>query len=378
MSAKKSMVKPVLVAVLVLVLVLVGLGGIKGGQIGFMISEGKKFVPPPEAITSTLVQRQDWASLFEATGTVEADEGITLVAEVQGKVKRVAFKSGEWVKAGEVILEQESSNEEAQLSAAVARLRLATAQYERLAELKNKNTVSQSELDAARQQKESSQGDVDNLKATLQKKSVRAPFDGRLGIRQVDLGQDLPAGTAIVSLQATNRVRVNFPVPQMWLAKMSKGLPVTVRLDNGTADVLQAKITALGADINPVTRNAVVQTSLENSKNKLIPGMAVRVAVTLADARPVLTLPATAIIFAPYGDTVYVIEPGEAAGSLKARQQFVKLGESRGDFVEILEGLTEGQKVAAAGGFKLFNGQAVVESSSKSPEFKLAPTPSDT
>lgn len=378
MNTAKSPVKSIVLALLALLIIIAIIGGIKGGQIGFMVEQGKSFVPPPESISSVPAEIQSWPNSFTATATVEADEGITVVAEVQGKVKRIAFKSGERVKAGDIILEQESGNEEAQLSAANARLRLAQTNYERLEQLKAKNTVSQSELDTARQQKESAQGDMDNLKTTLQKKVVRAPFDGRLGIRQIDLGQDLPAGAPIVSLQATNRVRVNFPVPQHWLVKVTKGLPIAIELGNGSSDILHTQVSAIGAEINPVTRNATVQAALENEKNQLIPGMAVKVEVTLSDPRPVLAVPVTAIIFAPYGDTVYVIEPGEQAGSLKARQQFVRLGASRGDFVEILDGLKAGQKVAAAGGFKLFNGQAVVESPVKPPEFKLDPKPSDT
>lgn len=378
MNTAKPPVKSILIALVVLLVVIGVIAGIKGGQIGFMIDQGKKFVPPPESVTSAAVEMQNWPNSYSATGTVEADEGITVVAEVQGKVKRIAFKSGERVKAGDIILEQESGNEEAQLSAASARLRLATANFERLAELKTKNTISQSELDLARQQKESAQGDVDNLKTTLQKKVMRAPFDGRLGIRQVDLGQDLAVGAAIVSLQATNRVRVNFPVPQGWLSKMSKGLTVTVALGNGVADKLSTQVTAIGAEINPTTRSATVQASLDNANNQLSPGMAVQVEVTLSDPRPLLAVPVTSIIFAPFGDTVYVIEAGEKPGSLKARQQFVRLGQSRGDFIEVVEGLQAGQKVAAAGGFKLFNGQSVVESPNKPPEYKLDPKPSDT
>ena len=378
MNTAKSPVKSILLALVALLVVIGVIAGIKGAQIGFMIDQGKKFVPPPESVTSVAAEMQNWPNSYTATGTVEADEGITVVAEVQGKVKRIAFKSGERVKAGDIILEQESGNEEAQLSAASARLRLAAANFERLAELKTKNTVSQSELDLARQQKESAQGDVDNLKTTLQKKVMRAPFDGRLGIRQVDLGQDLAVGAAIVSLQATNRVRVNFPVPQGWLSKMSKGLPVTVAPGNGVVDKLSTQVTAIGAEINPTTRSATVQASLDNANNQLIPGMAVQVEVTLSDPRALLAVPVTSIIFAPFGDTVYVIEPGEKPGSLKARQQFVRLGQSRGDFIEVVEGLQAGQKVAAAGGFKLFNGQSVVESPNKPPEYKLDPKPSDT
>jgi len=349
----------------------------KFSQIFAMVQSGKNFVPPAEAIGSFTAEQQDWPNTFTAMGTVEADEGINISAEVAGKVKQILFKSGERVKAGTVLLIQESGNESAQLSAATARLRLADANYERMVQLRKKNTVSQNELDTALQQKGSAQGDVDNLKTTLEKKIVKAPFDGRLGIRKVDLGQDLPVGTQIVSLQATNRVRVNFPVPQHWLVRMTKGLPVTVQLGDGSNNVVKGEVTAVGADINAVTRNATVQSSLENSSNQFIPGMAVQTQVTLSNPQKVLAVPTTAVIFAPFGDTVFVIEKDKEKGILKARQQFVRLGKSRGDFIEIADGIKAGEQVVSAGAFKLTNGQSIVISKTAQPEFKADPKPID-
>jgi membrane fusion protein (multidrug efflux system) len=243
-------------------------------------------------------------------------------------------------------------------------------------QLRKKNTVSQNELDTALQQKESALGDLNNLKTTLEKKVVKAPFDGRLGIRKADLGQDLQVGTVIVSLQATNRVRVNFPVPQFWLAKMSRGLPVSVQLGDGSNQIINGEVTAVGADINPTTRNATVQSSLENSTNQLIPGMAVQIQVTLSNPQKVLTVPTTAIIFAPFGDTLFIVDKAKD-GKLTARQQFVRLGKSRGDFIEVADGLKAGEQVVSAGAFKLFNGQAVVIGKLASLEYSVDPKPMD-
>jgi membrane fusion protein (multidrug efflux system) len=374
MRTSKS--KSIIIAVAALVGIFLVLFLIKFTQIFSMVQAGKSFVPPAEAVGSFNAAQQDWPNSFTATGTVEADEGINVSAEVAGKVQKILFKSGERVKAGTVILVQESGNETAQLSAASARLRLAEANYERMVQLRKKNTVSQNELDTALQQKESTQGDVDNLKTTLEKKIVKAPFDGRLGIRKVDLGQDLPIGTPIVSLQATNRVRVNFPVPQFWLVKMTKGLPVSVQLGDGSNNVVKGEVTAIGADINTTTRNATVQSSLENSNNQFIPGMAVQITVTLSNPQKVLAVPTTAVIFAPFGDTVFVIEKDKEKG-LKARQQFVRLGKSRGDFIEIADGLNVGDQVVSAGAFKLTNGQSVVISKTAQPDFKTDPKPVD-
>lgn len=352
--------------------------GIKGAQVYAMIESGKSFVPPSESISTFTVENQSWPNVFSALGTVEADEGITISAEVPGRVQRIAFQSGEQVEAGTVLIELESGNEQAQLRAAQARLQLAQSNFERLEQLREKNTISQSDLDTAFQQRESAQADVEDLKTTLAKKIVRAPFSGRLGIRQVDLGTDLLVGAPIVSLQATNRVRVNFPVPQQWLVKMTKDQLVEVRIGEGSEHQVDGVITAIGAELNPNTRNAIVQSSLDNAGQQLIPGMAVETRVTLTDPLTILAVPSTAIIYAPFGDTVFIIEEDEESGQLKARQQFVRIGRAMGDFVQIIDGLEPGDVVASAGAFKLYNGQSVVVSETPSPDYKLTPTPKDT
>lgn len=372
-----SKLKSIGSAALILVVIIAILAGVKGTQIAAMIKAGKQMVPPPESVSSYTAEEQAWPNIYTAIGTVEADEGINISAEVAGKVQKILFKSGEHVKAGTVLLIQESGNETAQLNASEARLRLAEANYNRMVQLRKKNTVSQNELDTAQQQKESAQGEVDNLKTTLEKKVVKAPFDGRLGIRKADLGQDLQVGAAIVSLQATNRVRVNFPVPQFWLVQMTKGLPVSVQMGDGSNRFVKGEVTAIGAEINTTTRNATVQSSLDNSNNQLIPGMAVQVQVTLSNPHKVLAVPSTAIIFAPFGDTLFVLDKTKE-GTLVARQQFVRLGKSQGDFIEILDGIKAGDNVVSAGAFKLFNGQSVVISKNPTPENKTDPKPSDT
>ena len=369
--------KSIIIAIVAVLVIFVILAATKGTQIFSLVQAGKSFVPPPETVGAFTAEHQDWPNTFTAVGTVEADEGINISAEAAGKVQKILFKSGEQVKAGTVILVQESGNETAQLSAVSARLKLANANYDRMVLLRKNNTVSQNELDTALQQKASAQGDVDNLRTTLDKKNVRAPFDGRLGIREVNLGQDLAVGTQIVSLQATNRVRVNFPVPQFWLVKMTKGLPVEVQSGDGSNNIVKGEITAIGADINAVTRNATVQSSLENAGNQFIPGMAVETRVTLSNPEKVLTVPTTAVIFAPFGDTVFIIDKDKEKGTLKARQQFVRLGKSRGDFIEIADGLKAGEQVVSAGAFKLTNGQAVVIGKTAQPDFKTDPKPID-
>lgn len=372
MSKTKAILIPIF-SLIAIVLVIVGL---KAAQFGYMNAVAQSTPAPTETISIFKAAEQAWNDTYTAVGTVEASEGIEITAEVAGKVKEIRFKSGDQVKKGTILLVQESGNEQGQLSAAEARLRLAKSNHERLLQLRQNNTVSQSELDTAIQQMESAEGEAVNLKTTLEKKIVRAPFDGRLGIRKVDLGEDLQVGKEIVSLQATNSVRVNFSVPQFWLVKMTRGLPISVKLGDGSDNKIEGQITALGADINPVTRNALVQSILSNEKNLLIPGMAVEVTVTLAEPRPVLAVPSTAVIYAPFGDTVFVIEENDKK-QLVARQQFVRLGRSRGDFVEIAEGIKVGDKVASAGAFRLNNGQLVTVSELPVPEYSTTPTPED-
>jgi membrane fusion protein (multidrug efflux system) len=376
-SLSMNNAKSIGIAVASLVGIVAIAAGIKITQFSAMGQAQASTPPPSETVSTFTTEVQKWPNSYTAMGTVEASEGIVITAEVAGKVKEIRFKSGEQVKKGTVILVQESGNEQAQLSAAEARLRLAHSNHERLVELHKRNTVSRSDLDTAVQQMGSALGDVNDLKATLDKKLVRAPFDGRLGIRQVDLGEDLQVGGEIVSLQATNSVRVNFPVPQFWLVQMTRGLPVEVNVGDGSESTISGEITAIGAEINAVTRNAIVQSYLQNENSLLIPGMAVETEVTLSDPQEVLAVPSTAIIYAPFGDTVFVIEAGEKEGTFKARQQFVRLGKARGDFVEIVDGLKAGDVVASAGAFKLLNGQAVTVSALPTPEFKLEPTPAD-
>lgn len=371
-----SNVKSMWIACATLFLIIAFIAGIKMSQLSYM---GKAFgsqPAPTETISTFDAVEQAWPETYSAVGTVEASEGIQVSAEVAGKVKEIRFKSGDQVKKGTVLLVQESGNEQGQLSAAEARLRLAKSNYDRLVLLRQNNTVSQSELDMAVQQMESGQGEVDNLKTTLEKKIVRAPFDGRLGIRKVDSGEDLQVGKEIVSLQATNSVRINFPVPQFWLVKMARGLPVDVKLGDGSETLIKGQVTAVGADINTTTRNATVQSYLINDKNLLIPGMAVNVTVILADPKPVLAIPSTSVIYAPFGDTVFVIAANDK-NQLVARQQFVRLGKSRGDFVEVIEGINLGERIASAGAFRLINGQAVTVSELPVPEYSTNPKPAD-
>jgi membrane fusion protein (multidrug efflux system) len=376
-KASRSLIANILIGGFIILLVVALLAGVKIFQIKSMISA---FAATPEeagTVSTFQVAYQSWPNIYRGVGTVEAQEGITLAAEVPGRVKRIAFKSGDWVEAGAILIEQDRGNETALLQAAEARLQLAASNYQRMVELRKSNTVSQSQLEEALQQRDSARGDVANLKATLDKKIVRAPFSGKLGLRQADLGQDLQVGSPIVTLQATNSVRVNVTVPQDWLINMKTGQDVKISLPNDKTKVLESKLTAIAAELNPVSRNATVQTYVDNAKGWLIPGMAVTTEVILSEPQNILSIPATSVIYATFGDTVFVLEKKEGEDFYRARQQFVRLGKSRGDFVEVLDGLKEGELVVSTGAFKLRSNMRVNIGELPEVEFSLTPDPVD-
>lgn len=358
------MKKRIAISLLGLVLIIGTLGGVKALQIKDLIAAGESMLPPPTAITAIDVEKADWETTLSAIGTLEASQGVSITANLPGRVSRLYFDGGELVSAGDILLEQETSTEDAQLSAAEADLVLAQSNLDRVSRLWRSRTVSRSEFDAARSQASAAQAQVDNITSSLLKKRITAPFDGRLGLRMADIGQDLAQGVPIVSLQAFDPMRVNFSLPQEALAKVKANLEVKV-ISNAVPDqVFEGKITAIDTEINAVTRTVSAQATLESTPDSntnlpaLLPGMFVSVEVVLPDVKPVLMVPLTAVSFATYGDSVFVIETNEDDQPI-ARQQFVQLGERRGDFVDVTKGLNEGEVVANDGVFKLRTGAPV-------------------
>jgi membrane fusion protein (multidrug efflux system) len=365
----------VLFSTILLLLIVLVIGGIKWMQIGFMMDSGASFAQPPEAVSVSEVEMQTWTNFLPAVGSLEAWQGLTVTAEVDGRIKKINFESGQVVKAGDVLIEQESGNVEAQLRSSIARLKLAKHNLQRLLALREKQSVSQSALDEATQLVESAKAEEEDLKITLAKKHIIAPFDGRLGIRKVYLGQDLVAGSELVTLQSIDQLRVNFRVPQQWVNKIKPGYPIIVGTQQ--SDIVDGEIIATAAEINPQSRNLHVQAKIDNQQHTFLPGMSVGLRVTLPNAEQVKVIPNTAVLYAPYGDTVFVVEKGQNGKPNTVRQQFVKLGTTRGDFVAVEEGLEVGQQVVSAGAFKLFNGMAVRQSDNPEPSRSLDPQPTD-
>lgn len=370
---KKRIIVLTLIGLAILIAIL---GGVKALQIGAMIDQGKKFVVPPETITSVVVKADSWETALTAVGTLNAVQGVTIAAELVGKVGEITFDAGSLAKKGEILLRQDTSSEEAQLPGAVAQANLARSNLERANQLLAKGIIAQADRDNAVANAEQAQAQAESIRATIAKKTIRAPFSGRLGIRQVNLGQILREGDPIVSLQSLDPIYVDFTLPQQQLPQVRLGLPVGVTGDALPGITIEGRITAINPEVDAETRNIKVQATVANRSEKLRPGMFVNVAVGLPARQKVLAIPATAVLYAPYGDSVFVVEESkEEKGGKAVRQQFVRLGEKRGDFVAVTSGLKEGETIVSTGVFKLRNGQSVVIDNKLAPDFQKAPRP---
>lgn len=367
-----------IVGLIILVAVLVG---VKGLQIKRMIAQGESYVPPPTPVTTAEVQSASWPTELTAVGSLEAFQGVMVTAELSGKVVKIDFDPGSVIKAGDLLVQQDTSSETAQLRSAQASMQLALLNLERAKELLPSNVISQSSYDGVEAQYKQAAAQVDAIQATIAKKTIRAPFAGRLGIRQVNLGQILNDGDLIVSLQAMDPIFVNFQLPQQELAKIRQGFKIKLTTDALPGKVVKGTITAINPQVDSATRNIRIQATVANKDEQLRPGMFVNVAVALPKERAILAIPATAVLYAPYSDSVFIVEKkkadGSAGGGSVVRQQFIRMGDKRGDFIAVASGLEEGQTVVSTGSFNLRNGQLVVVDNTLSPEFKLAPKPEE-
>ena len=375
------MKKAIIFSIIGLVVLIGVLGGVKGLQINRMIAQGKQYVPPPETVTASVVQSATWPSVLTAVGSLEAVQGVMVTSELTGKVVKIAFEPGSAVKAGDLLVQQDTSSEAAQLRSAEASMELARLNLERAKELLPQKVITPSNYDSVEAEFKQAAAQVDAIRATIAKKTIRAPFAGRLGLRQINLGQTLNDGDTIVSLQAMDPIFVNFQLPQQELAKIRQGLQVRLTSDALPGETVEGAITAVNPQVDSATRNIRIQATVANTREHLRPGMFVNVTLALPDIQTVLTIPSTAVLYAPYSDSVFIVEnkpddTGDASESV-VRQQFVRLGEKRGDFIAVLSGLKEGETVVSTGAFKLRNGQSVVVDNTLSPEFKLAPQPQE-
>ena len=369
-----------MVLMLVLVAALVGgLGFIKYGQVKAAMANGASFAPPPTSVTTVIAKKETWPSTLTVVGTAEAIHGVTVSADLPGTIDKIHFDSGQWVKQGDVLVELDTRQERAQLANVEAQRDLAKINYGRLEQLVKEGVTARSEYDTATANQKATEAQVGEIRAAIARKTIRAPFSGVLGLRQANLGQYLGAGQAIVSLQALNPIYANFGIPQQSAPQMTRGRAVRVT-NNGTGIGLNGRITALDSVVDEKTRNIQVQATLENPGNKLRPGMFVEVEMPLGEPREVLPLPASAINYAPYGDSVFVVtELKDPKGNAYrgVRQQVVKIDGAKGDQVAVVSGLNPGDEVVSAGVFRLRNSAPVQINNKVQPNNSPDPTPQD-
>ena len=353
------------------------IGGFKYFQIKAAMSQS--WNPPPEAVTTVVAKQESWATTLNAIGSVEAVNGVDVAADLPGIITEIRFTSGQAVSKGDVLIRLDTRQEHAQLAAAEAQRELARLALDRNRGLAASGVVAQSNLDQAQAEFKSAEARAGEIRATIGRKTIRAPFSGVLGIRNVNLGQFVSGGASIVSLQAIRPVYVNLTVPQQQLAQLRPGMPIQV-----TSDALGSpetgKIAAIDSVIEETTRNARVQTIFDNRSGRLRPGMYVEAHLGGGGASSVVVVPVSAISYAPFGDSVYVVEEmkGPDGKSYKGvRQQFVKLAGSRGDQVGVVSGLKPGEEVVTSGAFKLRPGAAVIVNNKVQPSNSATPRPAN-
>ena len=366
------MKRKLLVGVIIAVVVGGGLAAVKALQIKTLIGAAALFAPVPETVASAVAREEQWPETIPAAGSVSAAQGVTVAPEIAGTVTEIAFESGAAVKSGDLLVRLDTSSEEAQLRAAEAQTELARLNAERNRKLREDKTVSQAELDATEATLKQAQANADGIRATIAKKNIRAPFAGKLGIRLVNLGEQLAVGQSIVSLQSLSPVFVDFSLPQQELSRLQTGLQVRVASDGYTNQFFAGEIAAINPDLDAVTRSVRVRAKFENAGELLRAGMFVRADVVLPGDQPVLVIPATAVLSAPYGDSVFVIT---GSTNLVVEQKFVRTGRMHGDFVSVESGLKAGDRVVSAGGFKLRNGMSVQENNAIAPKTSEKPVP---
>ena len=374
------MAKRMILTLVVIAALVGGLGFVKFRQVEAAIAQGASFQPPATAVTTVVAQRETWPSTLTVIGTAAAIQGVTVGADLPGTIDKIHFESGQWVHEGDILVELDTRQERAQLASLEAQRDLARINYDRAQELVKSGVISRSDYDNASAQQKATEAQVGDIKAAIARKTIRAPFSGVLGIRQVSLGQYLAAGQAIVSLQSLNPIYVNFGVPQQDTPKVVPGHVLRVSSSDIPGMAFTGRIIALDSVIDEQTRNIQVQAILTNKENRLRPGMYVQVELPLGQPRQVVPLPASAINYAPYGDSVFVVtEMKDAKGNTYrgVRQQVVKIEGSRGDQVAIISGINPGEEVVSSGVFKLRNGAPVQVNNTIKPENSPSPKPED-
>ena len=348
------------------------------GYKGFMaMKEGMGHMK--QTISTTTATTQDWSDQVEAVGSIRAAKGVDISNELAGTVEEIHFNSGGDVKEGTLLVKLRAEDDIAKLASLEATAKLAEITLARDKKQLKAQAISQATVDADSANLLSARAQAEEQKAIVDKKFIRAPFSGRLGIRNVDLGQYLTAGTAIVTLQQLNPVYLDFTLPQQSLSQIKTGQKITVKNDTFPDRVFDGKIAAINPKVDLTTRNVQVRAELANTDFALLPGMYATADIAVGEAQPFVTLPQTAITYNPYGNTVFVVKSkdGKADGDLTAEQVFVTTGKTRGDQVQILKGVNEGDVIVSSGQLKLQNGSSVVVNNTVVPKDDANPKPQE-
>lgn len=367
-------------AVFLTLAVFLALADVKAFQFRKMTSMPQMM--PATTVTSAPVKEEDWPPILSSIGSISPVQGAVVAAELAGVVSKIAFENGSTAKKGDMLVQLDTSAEEAQLRTAEADLELARNDLQRSQDLAARKVISKAEQDAADSKFNRLQAVVDQMRSNIRKKSIVAPFDGQLGIRQVNVGQSIDARQPVVALTSLDPVYVDFTLPQQELSKLGTGFEVRVRTDALPGREFKGKLTAINSMVDAVTRNVSLQAILENPDHALRPGMFAKVELELPEKHKTLVVPGSAISYAPFGNSVFVIEKKKDEKTGKEtetiRQQFVRVGEARGDLVAITDGLEAGQIVVSTGVFKLRNGMTVTINNELAPKPQLNPSPADT
>jgi membrane fusion protein (multidrug efflux system) len=373
------MKKRMIIMLSAVLVVIVGVGLVKYFQIQAAIAGGKSWAPPPEAVTTVVASQETWPATLEAIGSVSAVHGVLLAADLPGVVRAIHFQSGQHVSQGAVLVELDTRQEVAQLHAAEAQRDLDKINLDRAQKLLARQVISQTELDQADANYKQAEANVATVQATIDRKKIRAPFSGVAGIRQVNLGQYLAGGDPVVQLQSMDPMYVDFSVPQEEAGALPLGSKVHVTADS-TGIVPDGKVTAVNSIVDPSTRNLLIQATFPNPHARLRPGMFVDVQVFRGKGGNVISVPASAINYAPYGNSVFIVNSTKGPNGAErdtVQQQFVTVGNSRGDQVAILTGLKPGQQIVSSGVFKLRTGATVKVNNSVQPGNNPSPKPQD-
>jgi membrane fusion protein, multidrug efflux system len=361
-----------------MILLILILGGIKALQISQAVAKGKAFKMPPTAVTSLSVKESDEAPVLEAVGSLASPQGVMLSADLPGIVESISFESGSGATNGQLLVQLDTRQEEAQLRTARAKLDFARQNLERAQDLNEKRVIAKSAFDEAKSGYDAALAAVDETQATIDRKTIRAPFSGAIGIRQVNVGQYLKSGDPIVQLESLDPIYVNFALPQQYLGKLAVGQEVHIQADGLPDKLFTGTITAINSIVDTSTRNIQVQATIRNPEHLLRAGMFAAVQSLLPEKKKVIMIPATSIQYAPYGDSVFVIEQmkgPDGTSYLGAREQSVVLGKTHGDQIEVVSGLKEGEEIATSGIFKLNQGSEVKVNNSVQPGNNPLPKP---